>query len=83
MTYKEQLEEKCSVLYGNEPDIKKRLKILTNAYWQATNAGYADAMAGRLMGGRSDAQTDYWERACSLKYEIAALCDIYKEELGE
>ena len=83
MTYREQLEKKCSVLYGSETDIKKRFEILKDAYWKAHNAGYCDAMAGRLMGGESSYQTDYWEKACSLKYEVEALCHIYKEELGE
>ncbi len=83
MTHRERLEEECAVLYGGETDIKKRFEILKDAYWQARNAGYCDAMAGRLMGGRPDAQTDYWEKACSLKYEVEELCNIYNEELGE
>lgn len=83
MTRKQQLEEACRPLYGKETDIKKRYKILKDAFWQAHNSGYCDAMAGRLMGGHPDRQTDYWEKACSLKYEVSALCDIYREELGE
>ncbi len=34
MTYKEELEEKCKVLYGSEPDIEKRLSILKEAFFQ-------------------------------------------------
>ncbi len=83
MTRREELEMQCAVLFGKETDVKKRLAILRNAYWQATNAGYCDAMANRLMGGREDAQTDFWDKACSLKWEAAALCDIYSKELGE
>ena len=83
MTYKEELEAKCAVLFEGETDPKRRFAILKDAFWQARHAGYCDAMAGRLMGGRSDSQTDYWEEACRLKYEVEALCKIYNAELGD
>ena len=82
MTRREELEVKCSALYGSATDIKKRLEILKDAYWQAHNSSYCDAMANRLMGGQSDYQTDFWEKACRLKWEVEWLIDIYKQELG-
>ena len=83
LTYREELEAKCAALYGSETNIRKRLAILKEAFWQAHNAGYCDAMAGRLMGGRADWQTDYWVTAGRLKDEVEALCNIYNEELGK
>ncbi len=83
MTYREKLEKKCEVLYSSEGDIKKRLDILRDALWQASNSGYCDAMASREMSGIEDAQTRFWDKACSLKSEIGALCEIYEKEIGE
>ncbi len=78
MTRQEELEQKCKVLFGSVTDIAKRLKILQDAFWQANNSGYCDAMANQLMAGHEDGQTEYWLLACSLRYEIAQLCEIYK-----
>ncbi len=83
MTDIEMLEAKCSVLFGKEKNIEKRLKILQDAFWEANNSNYADAMANRLMGGDSDSQTEYWLLCCSLRWEIGQLCDIYKKQLGK
>ncbi len=81
--YREYLEEKCKVLYGNSTDIHKRYAILKQAHFQAFNSGFNDHMAWEASTGRYDANIEFWKNACSLKYEVRALCDIYKEELGE
>ena len=83
MTRREELEKSCAALFGGETDTAKRYEILKNAFWMAHNSGYCDYMAGILMSGRETAQTEYWEKACRLKWEVEELCEIYKEELGE
>ncbi len=79
--YREYLEEKCKVLYGGTSDIRRRFSILSEAYFQAHNSGFNDHMAWEASTGRSGSDIDFWQNACRLKYEVEALCDIYKEEL--
>ena len=81
--YREQLEEKCKVLYGSETDIGKRLSILKEAFFQAHNSGFNDHMAWELAAGKEDSGTSFWQEACRLKYEVEALCKIYEKELGD
>ncbi len=81
--YRESLEEKCKALYGSETDIHKRYAILKEAHFQAFNSGFNDHMAWELASGKESSGTSFWQEACRLKYEVRALCDIYKEELGE
>ena len=80
--YREQLEEKCKVLYGSETDIGKRLSILQEAFYEAHNRGFNDHMAWEASTGRGNQyQIEFWEKSCRLKYEVEALCNIYEEEL--
>lgn len=79
--YREYLEEKCKVLYGGTTDISRRFSILREAYFQSHNSGFNDHMAWEASTGRYDADIEFWDNACRLKYEVEALCNIYKEEL--
>ena len=57
----------------------QKIAALSDAYFQAWNAGYCDAMANKLMSGIEDAETELWEKNCRNKYEIGELIDLLKE----
>ena len=74
-----ELEEMLSYLVKDKMTIEEKLKSLSNAYWEASNSGYGDAMANKLMGGQEDEQTLRWEKNCKNKYKIDALIDLLGE----
>lgn len=63
--------------------LEKKLSTLRDAYFCATNAGYADAMAGRLMGGCEDSRTERWELDCKHRYEVSALIELLEKQKAE
>lgn len=75
----EELEKKLSYLVNDTMLIEQKIRCLSDAYWQASNSGYADAMANKLMGGEEDNQTRMWEKNCQNKYEINALINLLNE----
>lgn len=73
-------DEELTKHYLKENMTKEQmLKTLSYAWWEATNFGYNEHMAGRLMAGESSSQIDEWEYACKNKYSIYALCEYLKE----
>ena len=74
-----ELEETLSYLVNGTMTVEQKLKSLSNAYWEASNSGYGDAMANKLMGGQEDEQTLRWEKNCKNKYKIDALFDLLNE----
>lgn len=74
-----ELEKELSYLVNDTMTIEKKIECLSDAYWQADNSGYGDAMANKLMGGEEDEQTRMWEKNCGYKYQIAALMDLLSE----
>ena len=80
-TYHQFEDEKKALSYLINADMTKeqKLKALGDAFWQAHNSGYCDAMANRLMAGQEDAQTRQWEKNCRNKYAIDRLYDWIKE----
>ena len=78
-----ELEEMLSYLVKDKMTIEEKLKSLSNAYWEASNSGYGDAMANKLMGGQEDEQTRLWEKNCKNKYKIDALIDLLGELTDE
>ena len=75
----EELEKELSYLVNDSMTLEEKLKSLSNAYWEASNSGYGDAMANKLMGGQEDEQTRLWERNCKNKYKIDELYDLLGE----
>lgn len=71
----EETKKKLSYLISDEMTKEQKLKILENAYWQVNNSGYSDAMANQLMAGRSNTQTDLWEKNCKNKDIISFMYD--------
>lgn len=74
-----ELEEMLSYLVNDSMTLEEKLKSLSGAYWEASNSGYGDAMANKLMGGEEDEQTLRWEKNCRNKYKIDELFDLLDE----
>lgn len=74
-----ELEKELSYLVNNSMTLEKKLKSLSDAYWEASHSGYGDAMANKLMCGEEDEQTLRWEKNCKNKYKIDALFDLLGE----
>ena len=75
----EELEKELSYLVNDSMTLEEKLKSLSDAYWEASNSGYGDAMANKLMAGEEDWQTLRWEKNCRNKYKIDALFDLLSE----
>ena len=75
----EELEKELSYLVNDSMTLEKKLKSLSDAYWEASHSGYGDAMANKLMGGEEDDQTRLWEKNCENKYKIKALINLFSE----
>ena len=75
----EELEKELSYLVNDSMTLEEKLKSLSDAYWEASNSGYGDAMANKLMAGEEDWQTLRWEKNCRNKYNIDALFDLLNE----
>lgn len=78
-----ELEKELSYLVNDSMTLEEKLKSLSGAYWEASNSGYGDAMANKLMGGEEDEQTRMWEKNCGNKYKIDELIDLLDELLRE
>lgn len=74
-----ELEKELSYLVNDSMTLEEKLKSLSDAYWEASNSGYGDAMANKLMGGEEDWQTRLWQKNCRNKYKIDALFDLLSE----
>ena len=74
-----ELEKELSYLVNDSMTLEEKLKSLSDAYWEASNSGYGDAMANKLMAGEEDWQTLRWEKNCRNKYKIDALFDLLSE----
>ena len=74
-----ELEKKLSYLIIGTMTTEQKVKRLADAYWEAHNSGYGDAMANKLMGGQEDEQTRQWEKNCGNKYKIDELLGLLKE----
>ena len=74
-----EVEETLSYLVNDSMTLEKKLKSLSDAYWEASHSGYGDAMANKLMAGQEDWETQTWEKNCHNKYKIDALFDLLGE----
>lgn len=74
-----ELEETLSYLVNDSMTLEKKLKSLSDAYWEASHSGYGDAMANKLMAGQEDWETQTWQKNCHNKYKIDELYDLLDE----
>ena len=74
-----ELETELSYLVNDTMTNDQKIGRLSDAYFQAWNSGYGDAMANKLMSGIEDDQTRLWEKNCENKYKIDELLDLLKE----
>mgnify|MGYP004523210987 CR=1 FL=1 len=78
-----ELEKELCYLVNDTMTTEQKLKSLSGAYWEASNSGYGDAMANKLMSGQEDEQTLQWERNCKNKHKINALIELLGELKAE
>jgi len=78
-----QLESILSYLIKPNMTIDEKIKALSAPSWRSHNLGYGAVMAGKMMGGINDAQTEQFELDCKYKYEINRLIDLLEEIKGE
>ena len=74
-----ELEKELSYLVNDSMTLEKKLKSLSDAYWEASHSGYGDAMANKLMAGEEDWQTLSWKKNCKNRYKIDELYDLLDE----
>lgn len=74
-----ELEKELSYLVNGTMTTEQKIKSLSGAHWEASNSGYGDAMANKLMSGQEDEQTRLWEKNCGNKYKIDELLELLKE----
>ena len=78
-----QLESILSYLIKPNMTLDEKIKSLSNSYWRSHNSGYGEHMAGKMMGGINDSQTEQYELDCKYKYEVSRLIDLLKETKEE
>ena len=74
------LEKALAYLIRPTMTKEEKIKALSNAFFRAHNAGYGDMIAGKLMAGIEDAQTEQYERDCAHRYEIEKLLELLQGE---
>lgn len=63
--------------------VDEKIKVLSNSYWASHNVGYGDYIAGKLMAGIEDCQTERYDLDCKYKWEAERLCDLLNELKAE
>ena len=75
----EELEKTLKFLIKPNMTVDEKLKALGNSFWRSHNAGYCDHIAGMLMGGIENEETEMHDLDCRYKWEVNRLCDLLKE----
>ena len=79
----EKLEKELSFLIDPTMTREEKKKSLENSYWRTHNSGYCDFIAGQLMAGVDNGQTEQHRLDSKFKYEVSQLLDLYKEQKEE
>lgn len=81
MLYKPENDEKeLSYLFKEGMSKEQKLNALAQAYNTANNSSYCDSMASLLASGKSNEQTDRWQRNYANKYAIERYYEWLKEQ---
>ena len=73
------LEKELAYLIKPNMSIDQKIKALESSYWRSHNAGYCDHIAGILMGGTENYETEQHDRDCKYKWEVNRLLELLKE----
>ena len=73
------LECELKLLIKQDMTIDQKIKVLSNSYWRAHNFGYGEAMAGRMMSGQEDAETEQFCWDYKHQYEVERLLTLLHE----
>ena len=73
------LESTLSYLIKPDMTIDEKIKALSDSFWRSHNLGFGEHMAGKMMAGINDSQTEQYELDCKYKYEVSRLIDLLKE----
>ena len=74
------LESTLSYLIKPQMTTEEKIKALFDSFWRSHNSGFGDYMAGKMMSGISDGQTEQYELDCKYKYEVNRLLELLKNK---
>ena len=77
------LESILSYLIKPNMTREEKIKTLSDSFWRSQNFGYVEYMAGKMMSGINDSQTEQYNLDCKYKYEVNRLIELLKEVKGE
>ena len=72
----QKLEKELSFLFKPHMTIDEKLKALGDSYWRSHNSGYCDHIAGMLMGGIENGETERHDLDCKYKWEVIRLLEL-------
>lgn len=78
----QELENKLSYLIRPTMTVDEKLKALERSFWRSHNAGFGEHIAGMLMGGIDNGETEQYELDCKYKWEVSRLIDLLRESKG-
>ena len=73
------LEKELGFLFRPDMTINEKMKALRDSYWRSHNSGYCDHIAGMLMGGIENGETEQHDLDCKYKWEVNRLLELLEE----
>ena len=73
------LEKELSFLLRPHMTIDEKLKALRDSYWRSHNSGYCDHIAGMLMGGIENGETEQHDLDCKYQWKVVRLIELLEE----
>ena len=73
------LEKELGFLFRPDMTINEKMKALCDSYWRSHNSGYCDHIAGMLMGGIENGETEQHNLDCKYKWEVNRLLELLEE----
>ena len=72
------LEAELNYLIRPNMTTAEKIQALEKSFWRSHNAGFCDYIAGMLMGGIENGETEQHDLDCKYKWEVSRLLDILK-----
>lgn len=70
------LEKELGFLFRPGMTMNEKMKALRDSYWRSHNSGYCDHIAGMLMGGIENGETEQHDLDCKYKWEVTRLLEL-------